>query len=97
MQPSDYCEQRRKKLKATGVRGPLTQARLQVRIVLSYYVNRKPTVEVFEAELAALAHRAEQQGKLRLAKAAAEILADWQAWQVNTDQRKDEAGPENRP
>ena len=79
MDPKAYCAQALQAAAAgsTG-RQPLEQA--QVRLLLAHFSRFGPPDEdTFARDLAALARRAEREGRRAMALAARGILADWEA------------------
>ena len=79
MDPKDYCAQALQVMASRTAERPAMD-RAQVRLLLAHLARFGPPDEAeFARELAALARRAEQDGRRGLAWAARQILADWTA------------------
>lgn len=75
--PRTYCELRLSRLQADAAsRATVEQA--QIHVLLAHYARFDPPEDAFARDLALLAHGAERAGRCALARAAREILSDWQ-------------------
>lgn len=77
MSPRTYCELRLSRLQADAD-GRATVKQAQIRVLLAHYARFDPPEDAFARDLALLAHGAERAGRCALARAAREILSDWQ-------------------
>ncbi len=78
MDPKTYCDTAATRLTSRSA-GLATVERTQVQILLAHFSRRPPDEEAFARELASLARSAERDGRRTLARAARQILADWEA------------------
>ena len=77
MDPKQYCQQAMRELrKATPTAAP-TQHHQRV-VVLAYFADVPPTEQDFATQLKRLAESSERSGRIALATAAREVLADWE-------------------
>jgi len=81
MDPKTYCETAADRLALRSV-GLATVDRAQVRILLAHFSRQPPDEATFARELATLARGAERAGRRTLARAARQILADWESGQA---------------
>ncbi len=79
MDPRTYCEQalKTRRSETTLLDDPIERSQLQ--ILLAHYARHASSEVEFVRDLAGLARSGDQTGRRRLAKAARQLLEEWQA------------------